>query len=107
LSLASIVEPLDLKSPPAVKPLPIAAYVCEPFNRPEHSFCFVQEDADFNKDKSTRMVSLALKLAEYDATLHVIIKYNLHCAGKDVRNPDGFADLMTNGLCPPLEACPN
>ncbi len=39
LSSASVVKPLILKTPPAVQPRPIASYLWEPFNRPEHFLC--------------------------------------------------------------------
>jgi hypothetical protein len=39
LSSAPKVEPLVLKTPPVVPPKPIASYLWEPFNWPEHSLC--------------------------------------------------------------------
>jgi hypothetical protein len=106
-SSSSIVEPLDLKTPPTVKLPPIAAYIWEPFNQPGHPFCFKYEDAGFSKDESRRMVVSALKPAESDATSHVIIKYNVHCMGEDASILAGSANLSTSGFCSPLEVCPN
>jgi hypothetical protein len=83
LSSANIVEPLNLKTPPTVKPQPIAAYIWEPFNRPEHSVGNAREDVNFNKDKLTKMVASDPTPANSVGQPHVLIKYNLHRAGDD------------------------
>jgi hypothetical protein len=106
-SLAHVVEPLELKTPPAVTPWPIAANIWEPFNRPKHSVCYACEDTNFNKDKANQMVILAPKPAESAVLPHVVIKYNLHCVGDNMNILAGSAVLLTIGLCTPLEACPN
>jgi hypothetical protein len=105
--LCKIVEPLNLKTLPAITPRPIAAYIWEPFNRPEHSVCYARKDTDFNKDKSTKMVASAPKPVDSAGLPHVVIKYNLHQAGDDTNILAGSSVLLTNGLCPPLKACPN
>ncbi len=39
-SAASAVEPLALQTPPLVQAKPIASYLWEPFNKPDHMLCF-------------------------------------------------------------------
>ncbi len=107
LSSALVVEPLVLKTPPAVCPKPIALYLWESFNQPEHSLCFGRDDNDFNKDDTTQMVVSVPKLDKWDGISHISIKYNLHCAGKDATILDGSSVLSISGLCPLFEACPN
>ncbi len=107
LSSANIVEPLNLKTPPTVTPRPIAAYIWEPFNRPKHSVGYAREDADFNKDESTKMVASDPKPANSVGPPHVVIKYTLHPAGGDTNILAGSSVLLTNGLYLPLKVCPN
>ncbi len=79
----------------------------ERINWPEHSICFGCEDAEFNKDNSAQIVAAAPKTVGSDAAHHVVSKYNVYCVGKDASILAGFAILLTTGLCPPFEACPN
>ena len=55
-SCSSTVEPIILKTPPCTNPGPIGSYLWEPFNRPEHSLCFGQNDDNFNKDETSKMI---------------------------------------------------
>jgi hypothetical protein len=40
LSAASAVKPLALQTPPLVQAKPVASYLWEPFNKPDHMLCF-------------------------------------------------------------------
>ncbi len=106
-SASSAVEPLLLQTPPLVQAKPIASFLWEPFNKPEHMLCFGRDDADFNKDESSRMIVGVPKPAELDGVPHVVVKYNLHRAGEDTTILAGSSVVSTSGLGPPFEACPN
>ncbi len=106
-SAASAVEPLTLKTPPLVQAKPIASYLWESFNKLDHSLCFGHEDADFNKDESSRMTISAPKPGESDSIPRIIVKYNIHCGGEDTTILAGSSVISTSGLCPPFEACPS
>jgi hypothetical protein len=106
LSSASVVEPLVLKTPPAVCPTPIASYLWEPFNRPEHSLCFGRDDNDFNKDKATQMIVSAPKQAKLGSITPIMILYHLHRADEDATILAGSGVLSPSSLCLPFEACP-
>ncbi len=54
-----------------------------------------------------QMVVSAPKLAKSDGIPHVLIKFNLHHAGKDATIMAGSNVLSISGLCPPFEACHN
>ncbi len=107
LSCASGIEPIILNTPPVVQPKPIASYIWEPFNKPDHSLSFGRDDDSFNNDESLKMIVSAPKRAESDCIPHVVIQYNMHRAGKDAAILDGLSVISTSGLCPPFEACPN
>jgi hypothetical protein len=51
-SCASNVDPIIFKTPPRTTPRPISAFIWEPFNRPEHSLCYGQDNIDFNKKRN-------------------------------------------------------
>jgi hypothetical protein len=53
------------------------------------------------------MVTSDPKPADSVGPPHFVIKYTLHHVGGDTNILAGSSDLLTNGLCPPLEACPN
>jgi hypothetical protein len=106
-SAASAVEPLALQTPPLVQAKPVASYLWEPFNKPDHMLCFGQDDAEFNKDESSRMTVSAPTLDESDSVPRVVIKYNIHRAGNNTTILAGSSVISTSGLCLPFEACPN
>ncbi len=106
-SFASVIKRLVLKTLPAVLPKPIASYLWEPFNQPEHSLCFGRDNNDFNKDNTAHMTVSAPKQAKTDGASHIAVLYNLHCTGEDTTILAGSSVLSISGLCPPFEACPN
>ncbi len=106
LSSASVIEPLVLKTPPAVCLTPIASYLWEPFNQPEHSLCFGRNDNDFIKDEAMRMIVSMPKQAELDSITPIVILYHLHCVDDDASILAGSGVLSLSSLCPPFEACP-
>jgi hypothetical protein len=86
--------------------MPIASYLWEPFNRPEHSLCFGRDDNNFNKDKATRMIVSASKQAESGSITPIMILYHLRCADEDATILAGSGILSPSSLCLPFEACP-
>jgi hypothetical protein len=106
-SAASAVEPLSLQTPPLVQTKPISSYLWEPFNKPEHMLCFGRDDANFNKNESSRMTVSSPKPAESDGVPRVVVRYNLHRTGEDTTILAGSSVVSTSGLCPPFKACPN
>jgi hypothetical protein len=107
LSSASVIEPIVLKTLPTVQPKPIALYLWEPFNRPDHSLSLGRDDNKFNKDESSKMIVSAPKQAKLDSIPHVLIQYTMHHAGKDATILAGLSIISISGLCPPCKACPN
>jgi hypothetical protein len=107
LSSALVVEPLALNILPAVCSKPIALYLWDPFNQPEHSLCFGRDDIDFNKDDTARMTVSVPKQAETDGAPHMVVLFNLHCTGKEATILAGSSILSILGLCSPFEACSN
>ena len=106
-SAALVAKPLSLQTPPLVQAKPIASYLWEPLNKPEHMLCFGHNDANFNKDKFSHMIVGAPIPAESDSVPHGVMKYNLHPAGEDTTILAGLSVVSTSGLCPFFEACPN
>jgi hypothetical protein len=102
-SSAPVVEPIVLKTLPAVQPRPIASYLWEPFNRLEHSLCFGCDDSDFNKDKASWMTVSTPKPAELGGTTLITILYHLHRADADATILAGSSILSQSSLCPPFE----
>jgi hypothetical protein len=100
-SSASVVEPIVLKMPPVVQPKPLASYIWEPFNKPDHSLSFGHDNDSFNNDESSKMIVSAPKQAELDCIPHVVIQYNMHRASEDA------SVISTSGLCLPFKACLN
>jgi hypothetical protein len=105
-SSAPVVEPIVLKTPPAVQPRLIASYLWEPFNWLEHSLCFGCDDSDFNKDEASRMMVSTPKPAEAGGTTPTTILYHLHCADADATILASSSVLLQSSLCPPFKACP-
>jgi hypothetical protein len=105
-SSAPKVEQLVLKTPPAVPPKPIASYLWEPFNWPEHSLCYRKDDSDFNKDESSRMVVNAPMPNESPDSAQIRTLYHLHRAEADATILAGSSILSQSSLCPLFDACP-
>jgi hypothetical protein len=106
LSSALVVEPIVLKTPPAVQPRPITSYLWEPFNWPEHSLCFGHDDSNFNKNEEWQTTVSTPKPAKSGSTTPITILYHLHRADADATILAGSSVLLQSSLCPPFEACP-
>jgi hypothetical protein len=106
-SCTSNDDPLVLKSPPIVTPLSVSLYVWEPFNRPEHSVCFGQDDVDFNRDETCTMRASAPKPTNTSSLTGFVIKYYLYCKGSDDTILAGSSILSRDSVCPPFVSCSN
>jgi hypothetical protein len=106
-SCTSNIDPLVLKPPPAMNLLSISLFVWEPFNRPEHSISFGQDDVDFNKDETCKMIASTPKLTNTSSSTGVVIKYYLHHKLSGSTILAGFSILSGDSVCPPFESCPN
>ncbi len=97
LSCMPKVDPIELKQPPPVPPQPIAQYLWEPFNRPEHSVCFGRDDADFCRQDVRFTAS-----DPPDGTPippGVIVKYYIHGHGLDESILCGSAVVAVDSMC--------
>ncbi len=104
---ASNVDPLVLKSPPAMAPLSISLYFWEPFNRPEHSISFGWDDVDFNKNKTCKMRASTPKPTDTSLSTGIVNKYHLHCKRSDGTILVGSSLSSGDSVCRPFESCPN
>jgi hypothetical protein len=103
-SCASNIEPISLKTPPSVHPRPIGSFIWEPFNRIKHSLSPGHNDDESN---ATKMIAAIPKPITGQQSRGVAVKYHLHRADSDATILAGSAVLLTGGLCPPFESCPN
>jgi hypothetical protein len=99
------VNPIELKQPPPVPPQPIAQYLWEPFNRPEHSICLGRDNEDFCRQDVRFTAS-----DPPDGTPippGVIVKYYIHGHGLDERILCDAAVVAVDGMCAPFDANAN
>ncbi len=105
-SCATSVEPLLLKHPPAVPPRPLARFLWEPFNRPEHSISLARNDPNFANQDGPKMTITSPKSTPPNPGA-VTLKYHIHRAGSDETVLAGLDVISVDGLCPAFNACPN
>ncbi len=87
---------------------PISMFIWESFNRPEqHSLCYGQDDVDFNKDETSKMIASTPKPAISTDSSLVNIRYHLHCDNANGSILAGSSVLLGDSLSPPFEACLN
>ncbi len=105
LSCTASIEPLLLKHPAIPSP-PLAGFIWEPFNQPEHSISLAHNDPNFtNQDGPKMTITLPKSTTHYPST--VILKYHIHRAGSDETILVGLDVISVDGLCPAFNACPN
>jgi hypothetical protein len=106
LSCVASVEPLLLKHPPAIPSRPLAGFIWEPFNRPEHSISLACNDPNFaNQDGPKMKITLPKSTTHNPST--VMLKYHIHPAGSNESILIGLDVISVDGLCPAFNACPN
>jgi hypothetical protein len=107
-STQSKVVQVLLRIPPSPRPLPLAAFVWQPFNKQEYSVSFAKEDSSFTAE-SNNGISATPPSASILASLPVGLKpiYFLHARDSDKSTIAGTAVLSLDSLCPPLNSSPN
>ncbi len=107
-STQSCVEPMLFWVPPSPQPLPLAAFIWQPFNTWEYSVLFAIEDESFGTDANNGIqatVPSALVLSSLPTVLKPI--YYLHTRDTDTASIAGAAVLLLDSLCPPFDGSPN
>jgi hypothetical protein len=109
----SVVEPLNLKTPPKINPDPLATYLWAPFNTPQSALSFAKDDPRFNKDAvpDSGIKSWVASVPKAsDASVQppaLSICYHLHREDMDQTNLTGAAVYSLDSLCPPFESAAN
>ncbi len=99
------VKPFELKPSPPLPPLPLGAFLWEPFNRPEHSVSLACDDDNFCRQDVE--FTATMLLGDIPLPPGVTIKYFLCGHGSDESSLCGAAVVSVGGMCPPLDAGTN
>ena len=107
-STQSQVRPMSFRFPPSPKPLPLAAFVWQPFNKREYAVSLSMTDESFAADVDSGAVA-TLPSESVLASLPDTLKpmYYLHARGADSSVLAGAAVLSLDSLCPPFDGSPN
>ena len=107
-STQSQVRPMSFRFPPSPKPLPLAAFVWQPFNKREYAVSLSMTDGSFEADVDSGAVA-TLPSESVLASLPDTLKpmYYLHARGADSSVLAGAAVLSLDSLCPPFDGSPN
>ncbi len=104
-SCAPMINPPNLKSPTPSIPRPLGLSLSEPFNRTEHSVSLAMDDVDFMRQDV--WFTATLPPSTFIHPPRVLLKYFLHGGHSDESMLAGAAVVLSDGLCPPFDACPN
>ena len=101
-STQSKVEALSFRTPPSPRPLPLAAFIWEPFNCKEYSVSFAKGDDAFSSkgNNGIQATSLSSSMASCMPT-GVKVLYFLHKRDADTACVAGASVLSLASLCPP------
>jgi hypothetical protein len=104
MNTQSKVNTLIFRTPPSSQPLPLAAFVWQPFNKKEYGLSFAREDTLFNND-SMPPLHVAFPLALVSSLLPSCFQplYYLHLQGSDTTILNGAVVLSHDSLCPLFE----
>ena len=107
-STQSKVEALSFRTPPSPRPLPLAAFIWEPFNCKEYSVSFAKGDDAFSSkgNNGIQATSLSSSMASCMPT-GVKVLYFLHKRDADTACVAGASVLSLASLCPPYNCSPN
>jgi hypothetical protein len=106
LSCAASIAPLLLKHPSAIPSCPLAGFIWEPFNRPEHAISLARNDPHFANQDGPKMTFTLPKSTTHTPST-IMLKYHIHHAGSDETILVGSDVISVDGLCPAFNACPN
>jgi hypothetical protein len=107
-STQSQTERISFWIPPSPTPLPLAAYIWEPFNKPEYSVSFVKDNDSFETDANhgiTTTVPTSLVLAFLLDGVQPL--YYLHLRDSNTAILAGAAVMSLDSLCPVVDGLPN
>ncbi len=107
-STQSWTEPISFCIPPSPTSLPLAAYIWQPFNKPEYSVSFAKDDDSFLADSNNGVMATIPSLLVL-ASLPDGIKplYYLHLRDLNTATLAGVAVLSLDSLCPAFDGLPN
>jgi hypothetical protein len=107
-SKQSRTEPISFRVPPSPTPLPLAAYIREPFNKPEYSVSFTKDNDSFATNANhgiTATVPTLLVLASLPDGVQPL--YYLHLRDSNMAMLAGAAVMSLDSLCPAFNGFPN
>jgi hypothetical protein len=107
-STQSRVEPLTFCFPPSPQPLPLAAYIWQPFNKHKYAVSLSMNDNSFATDIRTGTIATLPSnsvLASFPEKSKP--NYFLHTRGVDLTVLAGAAVYSLDSLCPPFDGSPN
>ncbi len=107
-STQSRTEPISFQIPSSPTPLPLAAYIWEPFNKPEYSISFAKDDDSFATDANhgiTATVPTSSVLASLLDGVQPL--YYLHLGDLNMAMLAGMAVMSLDSLCPAFDGLPN
>ena len=101
------IEPVPFCIPPLPKPLPLAAYIWQPFNKVEYSMSLAKEDESFLAE-STRSIVATLPSPSVLVSLLNGVRplYYLHLQDLNTATLTGAAVLSLDSLCPTFDGSP-
>ena len=107
-STQSKVSPVSLRTPPSPRPLPLAAFVWEPFNCKEYSVSFGKDDDLFLSDGNNGIrATVPSSSVASCMPAGVKVSYFLHRRDADANCIAGASVLSLDSLCPPYDCSPN
>jgi hypothetical protein len=107
-STQSQVEPVLFWIPPSPRPLLLAAFIWQPFNKCKYAISLLMNDKSFAANVSNGVIA-TLPLSSVSASLPTKLKplYYLYARNLDTASIAGVAVLSHNSLCPPFDGSPN
>jgi len=104
---------LEIKTPPQIKPKPIARYIWVPFNKPDLAISYSKDNAYFNIHAINNNGLQPLRASTPSDAQHVSsdvgtrVKYYLHRHDDNPSNLVGYAVFSDIHLCPPFNPITN
>jgi hypothetical protein len=101
-------EPVSFRIPPSPKPLPLVAYIWQPFNKVEYSVSMAKDDESFSSESNHGIVAMLpspLVVASLPNEIRPL--YYLHLKGSNMATLAGAAVLSLDSLCPAFDGSPN
>ncbi len=107
-STQSRVEAISFRTPPAPRPLPLAAFVWEPFNCKEYSVLFAKDNKLFTSDGNNGICATtpSSSVASCMPT-GLKVLYLLHRRNAGTECVTGASILLLESLCLPYNCSPN